>query len=92
MSLEYWWNDTAKEKWSARRKTYTSATLSNISPARATHGLNPVLRGEKPVTNLQEGIIKYFKKKNHIYTFKFQNLTCAGTHPYVDGFHIADLW
>jgi len=51
MNMEQWWNYTDRVIQRTRRKTCPSATLFTANLTWTDPGANPVLRGERPVTN-----------------------------------------
>ena len=57
-----------KENGSTPRKSVPSATLSATNPTSTVLGLNPGLRGEKPVTNRLSQVRLSFQYYATIYT------------------------
>jgi len=53
LRIEHWWNDTdkGKQKYSEKKKTCPSVTLSTTKPTQMDLRPNSCHRGEKPAIN-----------------------------------------
>jgi hypothetical protein len=72
--MEHRWNETDRGKRKYSGKTCPSATLSTTNPTWTDSGSNPVLCGERPVTNRLSHSTAHFTPYCHR-VFLFKSIT-----------------